>query len=152
MSVDLADLIHKGGVFYSVEGDTPENIYKNVTDLMNLPETINKDAVYEALCAREKIMSTAVGNGVALPHARTPILKDEDDQRISVVYLKKPIDMRAPDGIKVHVMFVLLTQNPQTHLQILSSLAGLFQNQNFKNLLEKHANEEELIEAIKEIS
>ena len=151
MSVDLANLIHKGGVYYSVEGDTPETIYNNLAELMNLPESINKVAVYEALCAREKIMSTAVGNGIALPHARTPILKDEDDQRIAVVYLKKPIDMKAPDGIKVFVMFVLLTQNPQTHLQILSSLAGVFQNQKFKSLLEKHASEDELIAAIKEI-
>lgn len=152
MAVDLADMIHKGGVFYSVEGDTPETIYQNVTDLMNLPEGVDKTTVYEALCAREKIMSTAVGNGVALPHARSSILKDESDQRIAVVYLNKPIDMNAPDGIKVHVMFVLLTHNPQTHLQILSSLAGLFQNQKFKNLLENHAPEEELLAAIKEIA
>ena len=118
MAVDLGSLIHKGGVFFNVGGETPEEIYKKVTELMNLPEQISNESVYEALCAREKIMSTAVGNGIALPHARAPIVKNEDDQRIAVVYLDKPIDMKAPDNLKVYVMFVLLTQNPQTHLHL----------------------------------
>ncbi len=149
MAVELGSLIHKGGVFFNVKGENPEEIYKNVTDLMNLPEQISSESVYEALCAREKIMSTAVGNGIALPHARAPIVKNEDEQRIAVVYLDKPIDMKAPDNLKVYVMFVLLTQNPQTHLQILSTLAGLFQKVKFRSLLENHASEKEIVEAIK---
>lgn len=152
MAVDLASLIHKGGVYFSVEGDTPEVIYKKVTELMELPEQVSNESVYEALCAREKIMSTAVGNGIALPHARAPIVKNEDDQRIAVVYLDKPIDMKAPDNLKVYVMFVLLTQNPQTHLQILSSLASLLQKVQFRTLLENHASEEELKAAVEELA
>lgn len=152
MAADIAKLIHKGGVFFDVEGKTPEIIYKKVTDMMNLSPDIDKKNVYDALCAREKIMSTAVGNGIALPHARTSIIKDENDQSVSVVYLKEPIDMKAPDGIKVYVMFVLLTQNPQTHLQILSTLAGLFQKKEFRSFLERHATEEELTEEIKKLS
>lgn len=148
MAVDIAGLIRKGGVFYSVEGETPEVIYRQVTDNMDLPADLSKETVYNALCAREKIMSTAVGNGIALPHARASIIKDESEQRIAVVYLKKPIDMKSPDGIKVYVMFVLLTQNPQTHLQILSTLAGLFQNPKFRTLLEIHPSAEELAEEI----
>lgn len=150
MAVDIANLIHKGGVYYSVEGDTPDLVYKTITDRMDIPESVGKEAVYDALCAREQIMSTAVGNGIALPHARSSIIKDEEDQKIAVVYLKNPIDMKAPDNIKVYVMFILLTQNPQTHLQILSSLAGLFQKQKFRSLLEKNASEEELVAALKE--
>ena len=152
MAVDLASLIHKGGVYFSVEGETPEEIYKKVTEAMNLPNSISAASVYDALCAREKIMSTAVGNGIALPHARAPIVKDEDDQRIAVVYLKNPIDMKAPDDLKVYVMFVLLTQNPQTHLQILSTLASLFQKVSFRSVLEKNASEEEIVKMVNELS
>ena len=97
-------------------------------------------------------MTTAVGNGIALPHARNPLLKSEDDQRIAVVYLKEPLNMKAPDGCKVFVMFVLFSQNSQTHLLVLSSLVELFKNSDFKKLLEAHTNEEGLVKAIKSLT
>ena len=56
--------------------------------------------------------------------------------------------MKAPDNIKVFVMFIILTQNPQTHLQTLSSLVSLFKNAEFRKLLESHASEEDLLSAI----
>ena len=113
MSVDIAQLIHRGGVFFDVDGDSPKEVYKNLKKILNLPASMSADEIYNALCAREDIMSTAVGNGIALPHARTPIVKNEEDQRICVVYLKNALDMNAPDGLHVHTMFVLLAHDSQ---------------------------------------
>lgn len=152
MAVNLAELIHRGGVFADVEGSSPEEIYKNVTARINLPAGVAPDAVYNALCAREKIMSTAVGNGIALPHARVPVIKDAGEQRICVVYLKNPIDMNAPDERKVHVMFVILSAEQKTHLEVLSNLVGLFQENRFKKLLENKADEAELLNYILNLS
>ena len=114
--MDLTSLISKGGVF-TVEGSSTTEIYEKVCKLIKFPESITSDAVFNALCAREKIMSTAVGNGIALPHASVPIIKEEEEQRVCVVYLKEPLDMNAPDEMKVHTMFVILTQNRQTHFE-----------------------------------
>lgn len=152
MAVNLAELIHKGGVFKDVEGSSPEEIYKKITEMMNLPAGLSAEVVYNALCDREKIMSTAVGNGIALPHARIPLLKDEGDQRICVIYLKNPIDMNAPDERKVFVMFIILSANQHTHLQVLSELVQLFQKKEFKKLLEQNASEAELLNAIRNLS
>jgi nitrogen PTS system EIIA component len=149
--VDIADLIHKGGVYQDIEGNTPEEVYKKICTMIPLPENIAPDVVLTALCAREKVLSTAVGNGIALPHARSPIMKSEDNQRICVVYLKTPLDMNAPDGRKVYVMFVLLTYNSQTHLKIIANLVTLFRRAQFRKLLESHANEAELLNAIREL-
>lgn len=149
MSVDIAKLIHKGGVFADVCGKTPEEIYRFVCDNIELPSSISANTIYNALCAREKVMSTAVGNGIALPHSRMPILTDESEQRICVVYLKEPLDMKAPDECSVSVMFVLLTANPKVHLQVLSTLVSLFQKKDFKKLLENKAGEEELLAYIR---
>ncbi len=152
MAVNLAELIHKGGVFTDVEGSFPEEIYEKITGMMNLPEGLSAETVCNALCEREKIMSTAVGNGIALPHARIPILKDEDDQEICIVYLKNPIDMNAPDERKVFVMFVILSANQRSHLAVLSELVQLFQKKEFKNLLEQKASEAELLNMIRNLS
>jgi PTS system nitrogen regulatory IIA component len=150
MISDLTSLISKGGVF-TVEGSSTTEIYEKVCNLIKFPESITSDAVFNALCAREKIMSTAVGNGIALPHASVPIIKEEDEQRVCVVYLKEPLDMNAPDEMKVHTMFVILTQNRQTHLQVLSRLVSLLRDTSFLKLLENQANGVDLIEKIREL-
>lgn len=148
---EVADLLSRGGVLFDVEGDTTSEIYKNICDKISLPNEVTKEGVYAALCDRERVMSTAVGYGIALPHCRGTILKNNDNQQISVCYLKNPIDMSAPDARHVYVMFVLLTANSQTHLQVLSQLASLFKDSNFKQLLEKHAGLDELIKAANDL-
>lgn len=150
--VDISNLIHRGGIFYDVEGSTPQEIYSNFTKMINLPEDMSAEFVYNALCAREEVLSTAVGNGIALPHARAPIMKTEEAQRICVLYLKKPINMNAPDERDVFVMFVLLTHNSQIHLRVLSVLAGLFRSVRFRKALENKAGEAELSALIKELA
>ena len=149
--VDLPLLIHRGGVLFDVEGDTPQEIYKIISDKIEKPQDVTSEQIYTALCAREQVLSTAVGNGIALPHARSAIIKSDDDQKICVVYLKNPIDMQAPDEREVDVMFVLLTQNSQVHLKVLTALAGLFRNLRFRKALETHASEAEILSLIREL-
>ena len=149
--VDLAALIHRGGVYFDIEGETPEIIYEKLSKTIKIPEGLTSEQIYTALCAREKVLSTAVGNGIALPHARSSIIKNIDEQQVCVVYLKEPIDMKAPDERDVFVMFVLLTQNSQVHLKVLTQLAGLFRNLRFRKALEAHAGEAELLSLIREL-
>lgn len=149
--VDIAELIHRGGIYNDIEGDTPAEIYEKVSKMINLPDGITSDFIYNALCARENVLSTAVGNGIALPHARAPIMKTEKDQKIIVVYLKNPMDMNAPDERPVTTMFILLTYNSQVHLKVLSSLAGLFRSARFRKALEDRAGEATLSALIKEL-
>lgn len=149
--VDISKLIHQGGIFYDIEGSSPQEIYSKVSNLIDLPDGITSEQVYNALCAREQVLSTAVGNGIALPHARTPIMKSDKDQKICVVYLKNPLDMGAPDERPVTTMFILLTSNPQGHLKVLSTLAGLFRSARFRKALDEHADEVVLSTLIKEL-
>ena len=64
-NADIAELIHRGGIFFDVEGSTPEEIYANISKKIKLPEDMTAEQVCSALCAREKVLSTAVGNGIA---------------------------------------------------------------------------------------
>ena len=150
--ISIASLIHKGGVYADVEGSSPEEIYKKISTMIPLPHDISPDTVYKALCERERVMSTAVGNEIALPHAQHSILKSKADEEICVVYLKTPIDMHAPDERFVSIMFVLLTHDVQSHLKILSTLATLLRKKEFKKLLENRANEAVLLDAAERIA
>ena len=146
--IDLTKLIHKGGVF-EIEAKDSKDAFRKIADTICLPNNIQPDLVYKSLCEREAVLTTAVGNGIALPHARSPIFADENEQRVCVVYLKNPIDMKAPDSAPVNVMFVLLSQSNQIHLAALSKLASLFTKSDFKKAVELKAGEERLSAVIK---
>ena len=110
MENTLGGLIRNGGVFADVEGKTPEEIFNNVCRNVSFPEGFDVESLISELVEREKILSTAVGNGIAIPHPRKSMVKEDADQRIIVCYLKKPMDMSAPDERRVSVMFILLTK------------------------------------------
>ena len=106
---EVADLLSRGGVLFDVEGNNTSEIYRNICEKISLPNEVTKEGVYAALCDRERVMSTAVGYGIALPHCRGTILKNNESQQISVCYLKNPIDMSAPDARRVYVQTHKLT-------------------------------------------
>ncbi len=152
MAVTLAQLIQKGGIFNDVEGSSAKEVYRKIVDRLELPESIPSDDVYKALCDREDLMSTAVGNCIAIPHCRVPLLKNEEDQKVCVVRLKNPIDMSAPDGLSVSVMFIILAQNLKDHLKVLSDLGNVIKAPKFRKLLAEGAEESQLLDLIRELS
>jgi len=150
-NVNIGDLILRGGVIGNVDANTPFEVYEQIKTKIRLPKSVTPDILQEGLSARERVLSTAVGRGIALPHCRDILLSGSDEQQITVVYLKEPIDMNAPDGRKVDTMFVLLTSNSQSHLQVLSRLAGLIKDDSFVELLRSRASAEELADAANKI-
>lgn len=147
-AVNIAELIEKGGVFQEIEGTTPPEVYENIGELLNYPSYITSHAFVDALCQRELVLSTAVGNGIAMPHPQKPMVQSLEEQSISVCYLKRPIDMNAPDGVRVFVMFVLMTCGVQTHLQVISALAKVLHRPEVKKALERGAGKDELVKII----
>lgn len=137
--VDICELLRRGGVLHDVQGSTPQEIYKSACSNLEIPSEITREELYDALCDREQILTTAVGNGIALPHPQYPIIKDDSNQRVFVCYLKEPVSMNALDNKKVFVMFIILSSNVQSHLQIIAKLARLIRKETFKSALEHRA-------------
>lgn len=144
----LCGLISRGGVCADIEGDSVAEVYLAALRKMHLPDYLSPEVVQAELLEREKILSTAVGNCIAIPHPRRSLITDDAEQRIGVFYLKKPLDMSAPDGRPVSTLFLLLTAKTSFHFETLSSLATLIQQDKFKLLLKNAPNEWQLCDAI----
>jgi len=147
-SADDAMLIRRGGVIKNVEGETLKDVYDYVAARAKLPEGVTAEVFSEELYMREQVLSTAVGNSIAIPHPRRTLFKDPEDERIIVCYLKQPMDMHAPDSFSVHTMFIVLSSSAQSHLGVLSSLAKIFRNKEFVRLLSMQPDAEQLIRKI----
>lgn len=135
-TVNIGEYLRLGGVYRDVEGTTPLEIYSNLSAVLNLPPSVSPRLFYDALAARELVLSTAVGHGVAIPHSQKPLLKDFGEHRIFICYLSQSIDMKAMDNKKVHTMIIPLTSNTQSHLHVISQLARLLSQEDFHKGLE----------------
>ncbi|MBR0030774.1 MAG: PTS sugar transporter subunit IIA [Treponema sp.] len=139
-NIFLSSIFENGGLHKSVSGRSVEEVFKSICNTIKLPKGLSANELYDALCARESINTTAVGNGIAIPHSKTPIVADSEDQQIAICYLKEPLDMNAPDGRKVFVMFLILSSNVHFHQQMIVQLAALFKRSDFRKALEAHSD------------
>ena len=88
--------------------------------------------------AREGLGTTAIGNGIAIPHVRDPIVFDLKNPITGLCFLDKEIDLKAPDGKPVDTLFVIITSNIREHLYLLSRLSYVL---NIEKLREKICRE-----------
>jgi len=106
-------------------------------------EDSQADDIYERLIAREKLGSTAIGEGIAIPHSR---LSECTDTLGALFVLQDPIDFDSIDRKPVDIVFVLLVPAEATeqHLQTLSMLAQKFNEEDFRQSLRSAQSSEEL--------
>jgi len=96
---------------------------------------ITQEDVFEHLLERERLGSTGLGHGIALPHSR---MKDLTQARGAFVQLRRGIDFDAIDGAPVHLAFALLVPQEanEAHLQLLSALARMFSDASLRQGLQ----------------
>jgi len=110
---------------------------------------LNSPKVFESLISRERLGSTGVGYGIAIPHGR---IKDCDKITGAFIQLNQGIDFDAIDNQPVDMLFALAVPEESTdeHLQVLAVLAAMFNDENFRNQLRKSKNEEETYQLLTE--
>ncbi len=103
--------------------------------------------IFDALLKREKIGSTALGNGIAIPHARIDHLQAP---KIAAITLQNPIDFDAPDQKPVDLLISLLVPNEQSelHLNLLKQLAGVLKNKKSVTQLRQSDSNKSLFDAL----
>ncbi len=144
----LADALRSGGIYYRVGGQDKPSALRAVVEVIPLPEEVDRNFLLEVLMARESLGSTGVGDGIAIPHARNPIVMHIPKPMISVCFLENAIDFMALDGKPVHTLFTILSPTIKAHLNLLSKLAfGLRDAQFSASVLERASREEILTHA-----
>jgi PTS system nitrogen regulatory IIA component len=142
MSV-IPKLLAPENILLDLEVGSKKRVFEQVGLLLENNRHISRSTVYDSLFAREKLGSTGLGSGVAIPHGRIKGLKEAVG---AFVRLKTPIPYEAPDGKPVFLLFVLLVPEKATdlHLQILGELAGLFSDPAFRERITQGATPSEL--------
>jgi len=121
----VAKLLSPGNVLADLAVTSKKRLFEQVGLLFENRHGIARSRVFDSLFERERLGSTALGQGVAIPHGR---LKGLKEALCAFARLAQPVPFDAPDGKPVQLVFVLLVpeQATEKHLQILSEIAQMF--------------------------
>jgi PTS system nitrogen regulatory IIA component len=130
--VSLADALEAGGVHYKVTGDEQKEALRAVVARLPLPEDFDREHLLRLFVAREALGSTAVGDGIAIPHAQRPIVLHVPRPLVTLCFLKRPIAYQAPDGKPVGILFSVISPTVAAHVQLLGQLARALHDPGFR--------------------
>lgn len=145
---NLVEAIRAGGIAYRVSGRDKPALLRSVVEVMRLPEEVDRAFLYEVLLARESLGSTAIGDGIAIPHVRNPIVLHVNKPLITLCFLDTPLDFGALDGKPVSILFAMVSPTIRAHLHLLSHLSFTLQNPLFMDALQRQATREELMDIL----
>jgi nitrogen PTS system EIIA component len=141
---DVAQAIKAGGIFYRVGGADKASVLKSIVDTLRLPDDVDRDFLLRILLAREAQGSTGIGEGIAIPHVRNPIVLAGASPSITLSFLENPIDFGAIDGVPVRILFTIISSTIRMHLHLLSRLAFILHDADCKAAVIGEASRDEL--------
>jgi len=147
----VVEALQAGGIYYRIGGRDKPSVLRAIVDVMKLPEEVDRQFLYEVLLAREALGSTGIGEGIAIPHVRNPIVLHLSRPMITLCFLEHPIDFGSLDGQPVSVLFTVISPTVRAHLHMLSRLAFMLRDPAFRAALAKQASREQLIAAAQRV-
>lgn len=141
----LANALRRGGVLYDLDCRDKAAALTAVCGVLPLPPKVDRQELHSVLVAREALCSTGIGNGVAIPHPRGPIVLGIPEPQVTLAFLRQPIEYGALDAKPVSILFVIVSTTVRVHLLLLSHLMYGLQDQEFRRLLDERAAQDQLL-------
>ena len=142
----LGQLLKTGGIHYNVGGSRMPEVLREVVQRLPLPEEFDREFLITVLEARERLGSTGVGHGIAIPHVRNPILLHVPAPFVTLCLLKQPVPFGSHDQAPVHALFTVVCSSVPAHLHILAQLAFALQDDSLLKLLKDRAAADVLLD------
>jgi len=146
----LIDLITEDVVKVPLESTVKEDIFHELVDVLARAGRISDpETIYNALISREQLLSTALENGIAIPHAKTDAVKN---LTMALGISHQGIEADSQDGKPSYVFFLILAPPDQSgpHIEALSEIASATKSSSFRRLLMSARTPEEVVELFRE--
>jgi PTS system nitrogen regulatory IIA component len=141
----LFDALVAGGVHRGLEASDRAGALRAVVERLPSVDSADRELVFEVFLARENLGSTGIGDGIAIPHVRNPMLLDVAEPSLTLCFLERPIEFVAIDGKPVHTLFAIVAPTARTHLALLARLAQALHDAEFRRALLARAPDPELL-------
>src|SRR5438445_8406255 len=108
MIPSLSEALEVGGIHYQLQDTDKHRALRALVQVLPLPDSVDRELLLRLFLAREASASTAIGDGIAIPHVRNPIVLQVARPAVTLAFLPQPIDFGALDGKPVQVLFTLI--------------------------------------------
>jgi len=146
----ISALLDKHSFYYNCDF-SEETYIPEMVNLLTLEKHVDKSIIIQLLKSREELMSTAIGNGIALPHPRIPLALGKDKPVINFFFPQRQLVLNSPDEKPVHTIILLISQTIKQHLSLLAHLSFLLAHEKLQEALKYSIEFEQIIKLIKEI-
>jgi nitrogen PTS system EIIA component len=147
----LSQLIEAGGIHRDVEGDDKSAVLAAVVARLPVSPSLDREFLLSVLDAREAMGSTGIGDGIAIPHVRNPILLHVDHPYVTLCLLRRAVEFDAIDGQPVDTLFLVVSPSVPSHLRILGQLAFVLRDPELRRLLRQRASSDRIVARIREV-
>jgi len=141
----LAEALEIGGIHYGLADSNKDQALRALVQILPLPAGVDREVLLRLFQARESAASTGVGDGIAIPHVRNPIVLNVNQPTITLAFLANPVEFGALDGKPVYIFFSLICPTTRSHLQMLSRLSYALHDDGFKSAVTRQAPREEIL-------
>ncbi|MDT8391763.1 MAG: PTS sugar transporter subunit IIA [Lentisphaeria bacterium] len=146
ISVPISRLLREDRILLDLKGATGAEVIDEMVDVINRQSLcLDANILRRAIHARESLLSTGIGDGVAIPHPRDPVTDLREATTMIIGRSTKGVEFGAADGQPVHLFFLTASQTIQSHLNILGRLATLCLDQEALANLKQASSAEEFI-------
>jgi fructose-specific phosphotransferase system IIA component len=146
----ISDILNEQLVVTDLKGNSKEDIINALVDLIgSSPKVLDTEKVRQAIFEREKLMSTGVGNGFAIPHGKTDAVSDII---AAFAVTSEPIDYQSLDEKPVRLVFLLVGKDNMVgpHIKLLSRISRLMNKEQFRDRLLGLRTSREILESFRQ--
>lgn len=141
----LTDALRAGGIYHEIAGTDLETVLGNVVAHLPVDDDLDRDMLLQILLAREKLGLATIGDGIAIPHVRTPLVLASGDSVAVLAFLVDSLPIPTPDGKLVDTLFLLICPNVHAHLAMLAKLAYCLKAPAFRDAVKRRVSADELL-------
>jgi len=145
----LSELLSAGGIHHDVGGPDKASVLREIVQRLPLPAEVDREFLATTLEAREAMGSTGIGDGIAIPHVRNPILLHVTAPFVTLCLLRDAVEFDAVDGRPVHALFTVVSANVPGHLRILGQLGFVLHDQELRRLLNRRSPGSEILSRVR---
>jgi len=138
----LAEALRAGGIHNDVPSPDLETALRGIVERLRIDDESDRAMLLEILVARESTGITSVGDGIAIPHVRAPIIVDSTGALVLLAFLSSPIAPGPAGGSPIDTFFFLLSPTVHVHLAMLARLAHALRDPAFRTAVKGRSAEE----------
>ena len=140
----LSEFINKDSIFLDVHAESQKNVFKILGNIFSKKNKTLSSLIIDKLNERERLGSTSVGYGIAIPHTK---VKGINKTQVIFLKLRNGVDFSASDGKKIDLVFsIIAPENSESdHLLILSSISNFIRKKQKVDILRGTTNIDEIL-------